>query len=98
MLKCVLLMPSRFSFFLLCFQGLTLQDENKKRKQQNLVLGPQTGVCIDFSWYAFKIRINQNTQCKVVVGHSTGEEFLLLLAKMYLYLLYFVKKRLEVVI
>lgn len=24
-------------------QGLTLQDENKKRKQQNLVLGPQTG-------------------------------------------------------
>lgn len=52
-------------FCLLCFQGITLQDENKKRKQQNLVLGPQAGVCIDLSWYAFKIRINQNKQCKV---------------------------------
>lgn len=86
-------------FCLLCFQGLTLQDENKKRKQQNVVLGPQTGACIDFSWYAFKMRINQNKQCKVKGlpwwwGRSTGEEFLLL-TKMYLYL---VKKELEVVI
>lgn len=31
----------------ICFQGLPLQDENKKRKQQNVVLGPQAGVPID---------------------------------------------------
>lgn len=33
-------------FSLIGFQGLPLQDENKRRRQQNLVLGPQTGVCI----------------------------------------------------
>lgn len=45
-------------FCRICFQGLPLQDENKKRKQQNLVLGPQAGVYIDFSWHAFKVRIS----------------------------------------
>lgn len=34
------------TFLVFFFQGLPLQEENKKRKQQNLVLGPQAGVYI----------------------------------------------------